>query len=181
MAEIYKIGSDDLIDRVSIFGTRNYFSYTGLKEYNQELQLNNYQNTGSFTQFNNSLKFDPSTTLGEKYTISFDVISPNGSTDIKLYNSNGNPKYFYFTPITVASSVENTWVHCSETITNVQYSGTATPATTDSTIRRIEIYAPSKMGVKVRNVKVEKGTKETDWKPTIEDLVTVSDTTLNIF
>lgn len=178
-----KIGSTtyDLKDNVSTFGGTNLFKWTGLDDYNKELQLNNYQNTGSFTQFTNSLQFDPSQTLGQQYTISFDVISPNGATNIQLYNSNGNPKWFNFGSTVVASNVGNTWVHCCRTITNSQYSGSSTPATDNNTVRRIEIYAPSKMGVKVRNVKVELGNKPTDWTPAPQDLVKVSGTELQFF
>lgn len=81
-------------DDYSVWGGNNLFSYNGLKKRDQELQLNNYQNTGSFTQFSNSLQFDPSKTLGQRYTISFDIISPNGNTRVLLYNNNSYPKYF---------------------------------------------------------------------------------------
>jgi hypothetical protein len=84
----------DLQDKVSIFGGTNLFVWNGLKTYNQELTLNDYNNAGSFTQFTDSLKFDPTKTIGQKYTISFDAISPNGDTAIQVYNSNGKPKYF---------------------------------------------------------------------------------------
>lgn len=158
----------DLQDKVSTFGNENLFAWN-IKTDDQEITLNTYQNTGSFTQFSNSLQFDPSKTLGEKYTISFDAISPNGSTGISLYNSNGNPKYFNFYAGTIAT-IDNSWTHITKTITNAQYSGTGTPSTNEGYIRRIEIYAPSKIGVKVKNIKVERGSKETDWTPATKDL-----------
>lgn len=169
----------DLQDKVSTFGGTNLFAWN-IKEQNQEITLNNYNNTGSFTQFSNSLQFDPSKTVGEKYTISFDAISPNGSTGIQLYNSNGNPKYFNFSAGTLAT-IGNSWTHITKTITNAQYSGTATSSTNEGYIRRIEIYAPSKMGVKVRNIKVERGSKPTDWTPAPEDLATYSSETITFF
>lgn len=179
MAEIYKIGSDNLIDRVSTFGGTNLFKWTGLDGYNKELQLNNYQNTGSFTQFTNSLQFDPSKTLGEKYTISFDIISPNGTTNVSLYNNNGYPKYFWFAPVTLGS-IGNTWTHFSYTVTNTEYTGTGTISTNEQLWRRIEIYCPSQMGCKVRNVKVEKGNKPTDWTPALQDLVKYDSSTSSL-
>ncbi len=157
----------DLQDKVSTFGGTNLFAWN-IHSKDQEITLNNYQNTGSFTQFTNSLQFDPSKTVGEKYTISFDVISPNGATNVLLYNNNGVPKYFYFTPVTVATNVENAWVHCIYTVTNTQNTS-STASTNEQVWKRIEIYAPSKMGVKVKNIKVEKGSKATDWAPAPQD------------
>lgn len=173
----------DLQDKVSTFGGTNLFKYNGLRFYNQEYQLANYNNTGSFTQFTNSLQFDPSKTVGQQYTISFDVISPNGSTNIQLYNSNSNPKYFYFSAGNVATNVGNSWVHISKTITNAQYSGSNIPSTNEQQWRRIEIYAPSQMGVKIRNVKVEVGNKSTEWTPAPQDLAiyTSLDETIEFF
>ena len=158
----------DLQDKVSTFGNENLFAWN-IRTDDQEITLNTYQNTGSFTQFSNSLQFDPSKTVGQKYTISFDVISPNGTTDVRLYNSNGNPKYFYFTSVTVATGVGNAWVHCQYTVTNNQNTSSSA-STNEAYIRRIEIYAPSKTGVKVKNIKVERGSKATDWTPASKDL-----------
>lgn len=169
----------DLQDRVSTFGNENLFAWN-IQSDDQEITLNNYQNTGSFTQFTNSLQFDPSTTVGEKYTISFDVISPNGATNISLYNNNGVPKYFWFSPVTVATNVENAWVHCVHTVINTQ--NTSSSASTNEQLwKRIEIYAPSKMGVKVKNIKVEKGSKPSSWTPATKDLVTYASDTITFF
>ena len=154
----------NLKDDYSEWGGSNLFNYAGLKTKNQELQLNNYNNAGSFTQFTNSLIFDPSQTVGQRYTISFDAISPNGDTAIQLYNTNSNPKYFYWNAGSLGTA-NTSWQHFSKTITNAQYSGSGTASTNEQIWRRIEIYAPSKMGVKIRNVKVELGDKETDWSP----------------
>ena len=123
----------DLQDKVSTFGNENLFAWN-IRTDDQEITLNTYQNTGSFTQFTNSLQFDPSKTVGQKYTISFDVISPNGTTNVSLYNNNGVPKYFWFSPVTVATNVGNAWVHCSLTITNTQ--NTSTSASTNEQIWR---------------------------------------------
>lgn len=150
-------------------GNDNLFRWSTLKKYNQELKLNDYQSTGSFTQFSNSLDFDPSTTVGEKYTISFDAKSPNGITRLQLYNSNSNPQYFYFST-TLTSNLGTEWQHFSYTVTNTQYSGSSTPSTNTSIWKRIEIYASQQMGVLVRNIKVEKGDKETPWTPNPTDL-----------
>lgn len=184
MADIKAIKGTDgttynLRDDYSVWGGNNLFSYNGLKTRNQELTLNAYQNAGSFTQFTNSLQFDPSQTLGQRYTISFDIISPNGTTNVLLYNNNGHPKYFWFATVTLGS-IGNTWTHFSYTVTNAQYSGTQTASTNEQIWRRIEIYCPSKMGCKVRNIKVELGDKATDWSPCYKDIFSVTGTTLNV-
>lgn len=164
----------DAVDNLEI-GGRNLFSWpvSGTKWKDEEHALNTYQNRGSFTQFTNSLLFDPLDTVGEEYTISFDVKSPNGTTNVELYNSNGLPSAFYFTSVTVAQNVGDEWVHCEHTVTNEAYSGSGTP--NPNLNRRIEIYARSATGVLVRKIKVEKGTKATDWTPAPEDMEAYAD------
>lgn len=154
-------------DQNGQYGGTNLFSWpvSGTKWKDEEHALNTYHNTGSFTQFTNSLTFDPLETIGELYTISFDVKSPNGTTDVNLYNSNNTPSAFYFSTVTVAKDVGNEWVHCEHTVENAAHAnGNA------SYNRRIEIYAPHATGVLVRKIKVERGSKATDWTPAPEDV-----------
>ena len=132
------------------------------------ITLNDYQNKGSFTQFTNSLTFDPSTTVGKKYTISFWAKSPNGTTSLLLYNANSNPKYFYFST-TLTSSLGTEWQFFKYTVTNTQYSGSGTANTNTSIWKRIEIYAPNQMKVQVKQIKVEEGEVATPWCPNSSD------------
>lgn len=147
-------------------GGRNLFSgYT-----DEEIQLNDYQSTGSFTQFRNRLTFDPSTTVGSTYTIGFWAKSPNGETTLSLYNANGKPRYFYFSKqLTAGLGAE--WEYFTYTFTNTDmgedYTGTD--------YNRIEIYAKDQLGVLVKKIKVEKGNKATDWTPAPEDMATSDD------
>lgn len=135
------------------------------------ITLNNYNNTGSFTQFTNSLVFDPSTTVGQQYTISFWARSPNGSTSLMVYNSNTNPQYFNFgSNPNLTSNLGPDWTYFTRTITNSQYSGTGTASTNTLLWKRIEIYAPNAMGVQVKQIKVEKGSSATSWSPASSDL-----------
>ena len=151
------------------WGQENLFSWTNN---DTSITLNNYQNTGSFTQFSNSLTFDPSTTVGEKYTISFYARSPNGTTSLMVYNNNGNPQYFNFgSSPQLTSSLGTEWEYFTRTITNAQYNGTGTPSTNTNVWKRIEIYAPNKMGVQVKHIKVEKGEKATPWCPNSSDIL----------
>lgn len=147
-------------------GGRNLFSgYT-----DNEIQLRDYNNVGSFTQFKDCLTFDPSETIGEEYTISFWAKSPNGETPLSLYNSNGNPRYFNFN-VRLTSTLGTEWEHFAYTFTNADkgedYTGTE--------YNRIEIYAAKQMGVLVKKIKVEKGNKATDWAPAPEDMATSGD------
>ena len=133
------------------------------------ITLNDYQNKGSFTQFTNSLTFDPSATVGKKYTISFWAKSPNGTTPLQLYNANSNPKYFYFGSTTLTSSLGTEWQFFKYTVTNTQYSGSGTASTNTSIWKRIEIYAPNQMKVQVKQIKVEEGEVATPWCPNSSD------------
>ncbi|HEM4572300.1 TPA: phage tail protein [Streptococcus suis] len=141
-------------------GGRNYFR--GYK-YNEEITLNNYQGVGSFTQFYNRLTYNLPDAGGKEFTISFEAISPNGDTPINVYNDNGAPQYFRF-PGQILGTAGATWQKFTRTVT------VATQTVSNTTnSNRIEIYAPNKTGVRVRNIKVELGNIATDWSPAPED------------
>lgn len=148
-------------------GGRNLFS--GHDE--NEIRLNDYQNVGSFTQFINHLTFDPVETVGETYTISFWAKSPNGSTPLYIYNQNGKPRYFYFPSTLITDALGSDWEYFTHTFTNTDMGASYTGAD----YNRLEIYAPSKMGVLIKKIKVENGNKATDWTPAPEDMATGND------
>ncbi|MGT2775012.1 phage tail spike protein [Streptococcus hyovaginalis] len=151
----------DMVGTVEV-GVRNYLK--GYR-YNEEIQVPTYQNTGSFIQIYNKLTYPLSEADGKNFTISFEAISPNGDTIIHVYNSNVGPQYFYFQSNNVGT-VTTTWKKFKTTINPI----TQTTYTASTNSNRIEIYAPSKTGVKVRNIKVELGTVATDWTPAPEDI-----------
>ncbi|MCU9808375.1 hypothetical protein LEQ06_09475 [Paraclostridium sp. AKS46] len=146
-------------------GGRNLFK--GHKN-NQEVRLNDYQGVGGFTQFSNNLTFNPSDFVGKEFTISFYAKSPNGNTQLKMYNQNGDPRYFYFST-TLDNALGNTWKYYRYTFTNIDR-GSNYPIS-----NKVEIYAPNKMGVLVKNIKVEIGNKATDWTPAPEDIEILTD------
>lgn len=148
-------------------GGRNLFS--GYLD--NEIQLPDYQNTGSFKQFIDCLTFDPSETVGEEYTISFWAKSPNGETPLSIYNQNESPRYFYFPRTTMTSSLGTAWEYFTLTITNEDKGETYT----GTYYNRIEFYAPDQLGVLIKKIKVEKGNKATDWTPAPEDMATSDD------
>ncbi len=135
--------------------------------------MNDY-NTGSFTQFNNCLTFDPAEFVGESFTISFYAKSPNGRTKLAVYNNNGNPRYFHFYK-ELDTNLGNEWRYYSYTFINEDKAPTNT-----AIYNRIEIYAQDKLGVLVKKIKIEIGTKATDWSPAPEDVQSSIDTKANI-
>lgn len=150
------------IDNLAI-GGRNLFRHSSCGEH--ETTLNTYQSVGSFTQFNNCLTFDPADTVGETYTLSFYAKSPNGTTQLQVYNRNGNPRYFYFST-SLDNALSTEWKYYTYTFTNVDRGETYI-----NVHNRIEIYAPQQTGVIVKKIKLEKGNRATDWSPAPEDQV----------
>lgn len=153
---------DDLV-----IGGRNLFS--GYDD--SEIQLNDYQGVGGFTQFHNRLTFNPCETVGETYTISFWAKSPNGPTPITVYNQNGQPRHFYFGRASFPNQLTDEWQYFTHTVTNTDRGETYD----DSVCNRIEIYASGQLGVLVKKIKVERGTRATDWTPAPEDMATAEE------
>ncbi len=139
-------------------GGRNLFKGSG----REAITLSTYQSVGSFSQFYGCLTFDPAEYVGESFTVSFWARSPNGTTPLKVYNRNGNPRYFRF-EATLDPSLGTEWRHYAHTFVNRDF-GDSCP-----TYSRIEIYASAKTGVQVREIKVERGNVATDWTPAPED------------
>ena len=155
------------IDNLEI-GGRNYFSNQTNSAFNEanEFTLANYQNTGSFTQFRN-LTVPMSYFVGKKCILSFDCISPNGSTPISVYNNNGSPRYRINTS-GIISPINNEWIHQELIITVTDLGDSSSYDEAQS--NKIEIYCSAQMGCKVRNVKLEIGNRATDWTPAPEDV-----------
>ena len=145
-------------------GGRNLFKGHG----DEVITLATYQSVGSFSQFYDCLTFDPAERVGESFTVSFWARSPNGSTPLQVYNRNGNPRYFRF-ETTLDRELGAEWRRYTHTFVNRDF-GEACP-----TYNRLEIYAPARTGVQVREIKVERGNRATDWTPAPEDLASASD------
>lgn len=154
-----------LYDNVKV-GGRNYFSNRTSKAFNadNEYTLSNYLGVGSFTQFYN-LTVPMATFVGQDAVLSFECISPNGSTGLSIYNSNGGPRY-NMAVSGIQSPINNVWTKQVLKITVTDRGSTYSEAQSN----KIEIYAPSQMGVKIRNVKFEVGNIATDWTPAPEDI-----------
>ena len=129
-----------------------------------ECTLDDYRDTGSFTRFWN-LTVPMSTFLNRTVRLSFDAISPNGATALNVYNQNGTPKYnmgYY----TVVPQLTTSWQHYSIPITVTENSASGASIEMSD---KIEFYASSQMGVKIRNVKLEMNATETAWTLAPED------------
>lgn len=160
-----KINVNDLLVNetfsVAIAGKRNYFKGFGV----EEIELYNYNNRGSFRQFDDQLTFNPAETVDQYYTISMYAKSPNGETPLYIYNSNNpKPRHFYFSE-TLTDSLGTEWQYVKCTIQNTDLG----EEYTDENCNRIEIYAPEQMGVLVKKIKVEVGQEATTWTPAPED------------
>ena len=165
-----KVEQTDITNAISNIniGARNIFQGYG----DEEIVLPAYENTGSFKQFNDCLTINPAEYVGEQFTISFYAKSPNGTTQLQVYNSNGDPRYFYFNA-TLDTALGDTWKYYTYTFTNIDRSQFT------AIYNRIEIYTPNQMGVLVKKIKIEKGNKATDWTPAPEDIDNNMDTKIN--
>lgn len=144
-------------------GGRNMFKGYG----EEEIELESYIHTtpnGSFTQFYN-LAFDPKDYVGDTFTISFYAKSPNGSAILQVYNTNGNPRYFYFHSAEHAA-LSTDWKYYSFSFTNQDRGLTCSISQSN----KIEIYSPNTTGVLVKKIKIELGDKATAWTPAPEDI-----------
>lgn len=159
-------------------GSRNYFLYfrsdkaapcSGDGNFRPwptsgEYALDDYRNTGSFTQFPN-LSVPMKSFLGKQLRLSFDAISPNGATAFQVYNRNATPRYS-INITTVSPALTTSWQHYSIPLI-VTDNGSS--GTNENASNKIEFYAPDKMGAKIRNVKLEINEVETDWSYAPED------------
>lgn len=170
MAEIYKIGSDNLVDRVSTFGGTNYAQYSGPGVVQSHLTSGNeYIAINIGTAANNI----PS---GSTVTVSFDlemkVVTANPT--LLVYNTNNKgPMQFNDVSKTYTAATNTTLKqHCV-------YTSTMT-ARSDATLTNnfLEFYSTYNTGnvFSISNLKLEKGNKPTDWTPAPQDLVTVDTT-----
>ncbi len=142
------------------FNNRNYFRGYQL---NEEIAVRNF-GSGGFLQLYDKITADLVGTVGETYTVSFEVISPNGDATVRAYNSNGYPSYFSFVK-PFSDPVGSVWKKYSYTFTNQHNpNGSAT-----TNYNRLEFYF-NRNGCRLRNIKIEKGSFATDWCPADEDV-----------
>lgn len=168
----YCDSSWEAINEIQI-GGRNYFkrvanktgAYAGTFDENYETIMPGYQNdTGSFGQFFN-LTVPMSYFVGKSVKLSFDCISPNGSTPIQVYNNNGKPRY-YLTHSGLQSPISTEWIHQELNITITDRGEDYD----EEQSNKIEIFFSEQPDCRVRLIKLEIGNKATDWTPAPEDM-----------
>ena len=146
-------------------GGRNLFHGYG----DEEIRLPDYNGVGSFMQFNDCLTFDPAEFVGKQFTLSFYAKSPNGPTTIRVYNQNGQPRYFNFA-VNFSTQLGDEWTYHQATFSNSDLGEAYT-----TTHNRLEFYGASQTGVVVKKIKLEMGNRATDWTPAPEDMGTAKD------
>lgn len=157
-------------------GGENYFSTLLQLTFNSnnEYELNSYQNTGSYTSFRNLLK--PMKEFYKKEVmLSFDAISPNGETELRVYNFNGSPMYLIRhnnSSDIHLGTISNAWTHFDVKL-EIEYRKDGNASESD----KLEFYAPSKTGVKIRNVDIYESNKPRAYQKPNADLQTNIDRT----
>lgn len=178
MADIYQIDSNDIIDRVSVFGNTNLALGTDYSNITNCASVTFLDNNRvkipagvSFSTANSKTNYDSTitvsnyhfhvpiyeNTLDDKATFTAWRRDPNGT------GATGNNDI-------VASGVTEEWNH--------SYPG---PHTVRGFYFAVSTTASTTGYITIGPLKVERGNKSTDWTPSPYDLVTVSDTTLDIF
>ena len=117
---------------------------------------------------------------GEKYTLSYDIKTSDSLTLMMGFNiREGNAKNPYLRDNLVGvSTTANTWVH----VVNTTVALDTLPESSASTLY---VNAPTLKDVlrsfSIKNIKVEKGERATDWTPAPEDLESYADTAVSQF
>jgi len=184
MAEIYRIGSDDIVDRVSEFGGTNLLrgSNTG-----QDWVYSTFSNeiftrsttatTESFVSGKTTIPLELDTT----YTFSAWLKTNGQVSSVEMFLYDAAVK-------TVKSknlgSLTSDWAFYSWTVTMPSSWSSGTNATSIWNAR-FDNNGSKTSGTEailyVKHPKLEKGNKPTDWTPAPQDLVTISGTELQFF
>ena len=191
MAEIYRIGSDDIVDRVSEFGGTNL--YIGSKDFS-----GNWIGSGNWTTSSEvygdfivkqrsgtwgGLSQNIPCTNGDIFTISFYGKVDSGGNIQSVHRSNLGNVTTGLSILKGNFSYAWHWVQNSEDGTTwKRYWATVQIISSDVTYLqwRIENSVANK-NLYICGFKLERGNKPTDWTPAPQDLVTVSGTELQFF
>ncbi len=190
MAEIYKIGSDEIVDRVSEFGGTNLVVGTSNQWSSWYTPAVNGTNQTSAP--NHIGYFPADVKSGDIFVISLDIefsgvtVGSGGTFSWALQgNAEKNGAWTW-------SNTWNPWTRPSDISVNIALTDGVYHLTRVSTANanvvgetcfrcgfRADYWGSGKW--RWRNVKVEKGNKPTDWTPAPQDLVIISSTELQLF
>ena len=148
----------DIGGRNFLVGTKNAFS----KALNTSNSANDYLTNDPYTTYNSKTLSSLGLKVGDKITVSFDWSLSNVTTA-------GN-----FRVETVQDSTYKSLVsgpHNFGSNTSGRYVGTKTLTSTDININKIRIRVDaSNLTITIKNMKLEKGNKDTSWSPAPEDI-----------
>ena len=182
MAEIYRIGSDDIVDRVSKFSGVNILT-NSKGEFTGTIPSSS---CNDFKVWNSIVTVNP----GEIWTLSFEAKAATAGSKMNSYFYNNSSN------IVQASSCRSsigtttcggdggiTWTLTTSYIKYwvTWFFNTGAAATKNCIVGRALSGTNNGTTITVKNPKLEKGTKPTDWTPAPQDLVTVSGTELQFF
>lgn len=184
MAEIYRIGSDDLVDRVSQFGGTNLCLLTqNAKICTKSSGVNYFIPIGLWTV--SPIGRDRLTNTNNLYfTISFDWSAILVTT---AFTMNCSLKYTSSSyGDSGATIIKTTGNSVSAGTSSGHFCKTFTPSSGHRTYGTGFLLSgaannETSANITVSNFKFECGTKPTDWTPAPEDLVTISGTELVLY
>lgn len=187
MAEIYRIDSYDIQDRVSTFGGTNYIlasnkvtggggasGITSTYETDGSLKVVSTSGNGNYRSVNfaqdSNTNIGNNFKVGDVYTISVQVKVTDGTVLPTLFINGGNGYKQLKGTI-----VQNQWIQA-------WYSSTwAEPGTNYGNISLHLGFSGAIGTYYFKNFKLEKGNKPTDWTPAPQDLAKISGTELQFF
>ena len=171
MAEIYKIGSDNIVDRVSTFGGTNLIK-------NSDISQSVSNTTANWAYATYHLVNPAGLKVGEQVTASADITPGSSDTwtaaTFYLYNAASDDGARGKSG-TVLGNIVNGRASAVLTV-NSNYTNY-----TDLLIYYGTAGSTSGHSGTITNVKLEKGNKPTDWTPAPQDLVKVSGTELQFY
>lgn len=143
-------------------GSRNYFK--GYTE-DEEITAPEYFGIHSYLKIDDKVSVDMSQYKDEYFTITFEAMTTGANGTIKVYNSNMDTKFFNFEhPFT--EQVTNEWKTFSATIINDEKTEKG-----NKFINSLQFFINDSIGVKIRNIRINKGQYDRGFSLAPEDMV----------
>ena len=182
-----EVGGRNLISNSKPFHNDGFFTNFSEILQGEYGELTLTQTGGSYPNISlgvSSFLFDVSDLIsGDKYVFSFDIMItertvPAGANMVECWLGlrYSNPAYMNILTTSfgdvLTESPLNTWVHYSDVVTVNKYSGYSGVS---ALLQYHMSTGPASFTIRIRNVKLEKGNKATDWTPAPEDNISSVD------